>query len=180
MTARRVAAATTVAALVAAIAPALSSPASAQVGPRVTNGCVESVPERGTTEEVDICYTVFQPKGLTRRHRVPMIFHSHGWAGSRTKDPSTFAKWLDAGFGVISFDQRGFGESGGKAHVENPAIEGRDVQRLVARVARMRWVRKDGKGDPRLGAIGGSYGGGYQYVGAFRNLMDKGEPIFDA
>ena len=181
MSARRVAAATTVAALVAAIAPALSSsPAAAQVGPRVTNGCVESVPEPGTTEKVDICYTVFQPKGATRRHKVPMIFHSHGWAGSRTKDPSTFAKWLDAGFGVISFDQRGFGESGGKAHVENPAIEGRDVQRLVARVARMPWVRKDGKGDPRLGAIGGSYGGGYQYVGAFRNLMDKGEPIFDA
>ena len=26
----------------------------------------------------------------------------------------------------------------------------------------------------------GAYGGGYQYVGAFRNLMVKGEPIFDA
>jgi len=180
MTARRVAAATTLAVVVAALAPALSSPAAAQASHRVTNGCVESVPEPGTTEKVDICFTVFQPKGATRRHKVPMIFHSHGWAGSRTKDPGAFEKWLDAGFGVISFDQRGFGESGGKAHVENPAIEGRDVQRLVARVARMPWVRKDGKGDPRLGAIGGSYGGGYQYVGAFRNLIDKGEPIFDA
>ncbi len=66
------------------------------------------------------------------------------------------------------------------AHVENPNIEGRDVQRLVSLVARMPWVEKDSKGDPRLGAIGGSYGGGYQYVGAFRELMDKGKPVFDA
>ena len=180
MTNRRVAVASALAALLAAALPALSSPASAQVGPRVTNDCLESVPEPGTTESVQICYTLFQPKGATRRHTVPMILHSHGWAGSRTKDPTAFRKWLDAGFGVLSFDQRGFGESGGKAHVENPAIEGRDVQALVARVARLPWVRKDGKGDPRLGAIGGSYGGGYQYVGAFSELLVKGKPVFDA
>ena len=50
-----------------------------------------------------------------------MIMHSHGWGGSRTTDPAAFEKWLDAGYGVLSFDQRGFGESGGHAHVENPA-----------------------------------------------------------
>ncbi|UYM07422.1 peptidase S15 [Solicola gregarius] len=44
----------------------------------------------------------------------------------------------------------------------------------------MRWVRQDGKGDPRLGAIGGSYGGGYQFVGAFESLRLCGKPIFDA
>jgi ABC-2 type transport system ATP-binding protein len=181
MTARRTALAASLAALVAAALPAASvAPAAAQASPRVTNGCVKSVPEPGTTERVSICYTVFKPAGASRRHKVPMIFHSHGWAGSRTKDPAGFSKWLDAGFGVISFDQRGFGESGGKAHVENPNIEGRDVKRLVSLVSRMRWVRHDGKNDPRLGAIGGSYGGGYQYVGAFRELMDRGKPVFDA
>src|SRR5512139_238469 len=180
MIARRVAVASALAAIAASLLPALSAPATAQAGPRVTNGCVASVPEPGTTEKVEICYTVFQPKGATRDHKVPMIFHSHGWAGWRTKDAASFSKWLDAGFGVISFDQRGFGESGGKAHVENPDIEGRDVERLVSLVSRMPWVEKDGKGDPRLGAIGGSYGGGYQYVGAFRELMDKGKPVFDA
>lgn len=180
MTARRVAVASALAGLLAAGLPAVLSPATAQTGPQVTNGCVRSVPEPGTTQKVSICFTLFRPKGATRSHKVPMIFHSHGWAGSRTTDPAAFRKWLDAGFGVLSFDQRGFGESGGKAHVENPAIEGRDVEALVARVARLPWVRKDGKGDPRLGAIGGSYGGGYQYVGAFRELMDRGKPVFDA
>jgi ABC-2 type transport system ATP-binding protein len=180
MTARRVVVASALTALVAAALPALSSPAVAGIGPKVDHGCIESVPEPGTTEKVEICYTVFQPRTADRAHKVPMIMHSHGWAGSRTKDPTDFSKWLDAGFGVISFDQRGFGESGGKAHVQNPAIEGKDVQRLVGLVARMPWVQKDGKGDPRLGAIGGSYGGGYQLLGAFRFLAVKGKPVFDA
>jgi ABC-2 type transport system ATP-binding protein len=181
MTRRRAAAAASAfLAVLAAGLPAVTSSASAQVGPKVTHGCVDSVPEPGTIQKVSICYTVFKPKGASRTRKVPMILHSHGWAGSRTKDAAAFTKYLDAGFGVISFDQRGFGESGGKAHVQHPAIEGRDVQRLVALVARMPWVRKDGKGDPRLGAIGGSYGGGYQLLGAFRHLTVKGKPVFDA
>jgi ABC-2 type transport system ATP-binding protein len=177
---RRIAVASVLAVMVAALLPALAGSATAQLGPRVTDGCVASVPEPGTTDKVQICYTLFQPKGASGSHKVPMIMHSHGWAGSRTKDAAEFATWLDAGFGVLSFDQRGFGESGGKAHVQHPALEGRDVQRLVRLISRLRWVRKDGRGDPRLGAIGGSYGGGYQYVGAFRQLMVKGKPVFDA
>ena len=41
-------------------------------------------------------------------------------------------------------------------------------------------MQKDGPGDPRLGAIGGSYGGGYQFLGAFEELRVKGKPVFDA
>lgn len=180
MNTRRVAAATAVA-LLAALGPVLpSSPAAASVGPGVRHGCLDSVPDPGTTESVEICFTVFRPEGASPTSRVPMILHGHGWAGSRTKRPEAFAQWLDAGFGVLSFDQRGFGESGGKAHVQNPSVEGEDVQRLVARISRMPWVVQDGRGDPRLGAIGGSYGGGHQFLGAFRHLMVRGEPVFDA
>jgi ABC-2 type transport system ATP-binding protein len=149
-------------------------------GPKVSNGCVASVPEPGAEVRTDICYTLFKPAGASRSRKVPMILHSHGWGGSRTKEAAAFRRWLDAGFGVLSFDQRGFGESGGQAHIMNPAYEGKDVTRLVRFVSRLDWVRRDGKGDPRLGAIGGSYGGGYQLAGAFRFLMDRGEPVFDA
>ncbi len=179
MTARRVAIASALA-MLATMAPSVSTPATAAAEPKTTDGCISSVPEPGTSEAVEICYTLFKPAGASRAHKVPMVLHSHGWGGSRTTDADSFAKWLDAGFGILSFDQRGFGESGGKAHVENPAYEGKDVQRLVRLVSKLRWVKNDGKGDPRLGAIGGSYGGGYQFVGAFRQLMDRGEPIFDA
>lgn len=170
----------------AVVMPVVSLPSSPPAAPaaaasvRITHGCVDSVPEPGTSAAVPICYTLFRPPGASRRRQVPMVMHSHGWGGSRTRAAGPVQAFLDAGYGVLSFDQRGFGESGGKAHVENPAIEGRDVQRLIRFIARRPWVRKDAPGDPRLGAIGGSYGGGFQFVGAFRNLATRGKPVFDA
>jgi ABC-2 type transport system ATP-binding protein len=152
----------------------------ARSAPKVTHGCLDSVPEPGTTEPVEICYTLFRPAGATRKKRVPMILHSHGWGGSRTQDPAAFRTWLDHGYGVLSFDQRGFGESGGKAHVENPRFEGKDDLRIVRFVSRLTWVKQDRKGDPRMGAIGGSYGGGYQFLTAFESQRRSGRSALDA
>ena len=147
---------------------------------QVVNACVSSVPEPDTTEAVPICYSLFQPDGASAETPVPLIFHSHGWGGSRSTAATSFTKWLNAGFGVLSFDQRGFGESGGLAHVENPDFEGQDVQRLVDVVAGLDWVVQEAPGDPVIAAIGGSYGGGYQFVGAFTELRDRGATRFDA
>lgn len=162
----------------AALLPATAQGASSAVV--TTNGCVASVPEPGTATPVRICYSLFQPEGASARKTVPLIFHSHGWGGSRTKDPAAFKSWLDAGYGVLSFDQRSFGESTGVAHVMNPDLEGRDVIKLVDLVAGLDWVTKQRPGDPLIGAIGGSYGGGYQFAGAFTELRDKGRTRFDA
>ena len=147
---------------------------------KVENGCLKSKPDPGTKAKIDLCYTSFKPAGANRKHPVPMIMHSHGWGGSRTTEAADFKAFTDAGYGVISFDQRGWGDSGGHAHVEAPALEGADVRRLVRFVSKRAWVQQDRPGDPRLGAIGGSYGGGYQFVGAFEELRLKGRPVFDA
>jgi ABC-2 type transport system ATP-binding protein len=170
----------TFAPLATATTPAAGALTSSLGTPKVTNGCIASVPDPGTSVPVEICYTLFRPAGASRQHRVPMILHSHGWGGSRTTDPASFQQWLGSGYGVLSFDQRGFGESGGHAYVENPAVEGKDVTRLVRFVARLVWVRQDASGDPRMGAIGGSYGGGYQFLAAFEQVRRKGKPVFDA
>ena len=171
-----------------AVVPALAPPAAAAGQVRaaaparvkVVDDCVTSVPDPGTSAPVQICYSLFKPAKASRRHPVPMIWHSHGWGGSRTTDPAAFATFLDGGYGVLSFDQRGFGESGGHAYVENPAVEGKDVARLIRVMSRLPWVRQDGPGDPRLGAIGGSYGGGYQFLAAFTSLQRRGTPVLDA
>ena len=134
----------------------LAVPAAA--APPVTNGCVASVPEPGTATPVRICYSLFEPAGASAAHTVPLIFHSHGWGGSRTKDPAAFKAWLDAGFGVLSFDQRSFGESTGVAHVMNPDYEGRDVVKLVDLVAGLDWVTKQRTtGRPGTSRRGGSW-----------------------
>jgi pimeloyl-ACP methyl ester carboxylesterase len=172
--------------LTAASAPLLGPTTAAAADPSTsdsvttTDGCIQSVPDPGTTAPVDICFTLFRPAGATKDRPVPMVLHSHGWGGSRTTDPSAFSYLTDAGFGVLSFDQRGFGESGGHAYIENPDVEGKDVQEIVDLVAAQDWVKKEKPGDPVLGAIGGSYGGGYQFVGAFSELRDTGATRFDA
>jgi ABC-2 type transport system ATP-binding protein len=167
----------------ALVAGLVAAPSGSATEPHTaTDGCIASVPETDPLEPgpVDICFTLFKPGTASKDAKAPMVFHSHGWGGSRTRSMSAFQSYLDAGFGVLSFDQRGFGESGGKAHVEDPAFEGEDVIALIDHVATLDWVRQNGKNDPVLGAIGGSYGGGYQFAGAFTEMMKTGRTRFDA
>jgi ABC-2 type transport system ATP-binding protein len=128
---------------------------------------------------------LFQPADASADNPAPMILHSHGWGGSRST--SGFTAWLDEGFGVLSFDQRGFGQSGRQggqfnatANVQDPDFEARDVVALIDMVAGLDWVAKDGLNDPVLGAIGGSYGGGYQWVTALYETETTGTTRFNA
>ncbi|CAL9484132.1 hypothetical protein SUDANB95_03080 [Actinosynnema sp. ALI-1.44] len=159
-----------------------TAPTALAEHPAPVDACVAGVPETDPLEPgpVDICFSVFQPDTASRDNRVPVLLHSHGWGGSRTSAPGSFRRYLDAGFGVVSIDQRGFGQSGGKAHVGDPAFEGEDVIRVVDHVASLDWVRTTGPGDPVLGAVGGSYGGGYQFAGAFAEIAKTGRTRFDA
>ena len=153
---------------------------SAQERTKVFDDCITSVPDPGSEKQVEICYSLFKPVGASRTKPVPMLMHSHGWGGQRTQDPAALSEYLDAGYGVLSFDQRGFGESGGQAYVENPRVEGHDVRKLIRVISRRGWVQQDGPGDPRMGAVGGSYGGGYQFLAAFEELRTTGKPVLDA
>lgn len=167
----------------AVAAVTLAPPAAASADhPAPVHVCVASVPETDPLEPgpVDICVSVFKPASASPDNRVPVLMHSHGWGGSRTSAPGSFRRYLDAGFGVVSIDQRGFDQSGGKAHVEDPTFEGEDVIRVIDHVASLDWVRHNGPDDPVLGAVGGSYGGGFQFAGAFTELARTGRTRFDA
>src|SRR3546814_14276410 len=91
-----------------------------------------------------------------------MVLHSHGWGGSReTTASGAVAPYLAAGYGVLSFDQRGFGEStDDKANIMDPAKEGRDVVAVVDYVAELDWVSRDSQDqkdadDPEIGRAPG-------------------------
>ncbi|MFP5298642.1 MAG: alpha/beta hydrolase, partial [Actinomycetota bacterium] len=135
-----------------------------------------------------IAITIFKPAGAGPDAQVPVILHSHGWAGSRTSTISGAVKrFLDAGFGVVSIDQRGHGQSGGQANVQDPTKETEDIKAVIDKVASLPWVAHnlDAGGnpianDPLLGAIGGSYGGGYQTMTALDEIADEGRTRFDA
>ncbi|HEV2754383.1 MAG TPA: alpha/beta fold hydrolase [Actinomycetota bacterium] len=150
-------------------------PAAAQ-GHSAVDEVVEN-PDDGT----QIAITVFRPAGASASAQVPVVLHSHGWGGSRETDPAGAVKpYLDAGFGVVSIDQRGHGESGGQAHVQDPTRETEDVKAVIDYVAGLDWVRLEAPNDPVLGAIGGSYGGGYQTMTALDEIADEGRTRFDA
>ena len=141
-------------------------------------------PDDGT----EIAITVFKPSGASASAPVPVILHSHGWGGSRTTAVGGAVQaFLDAGFGVVSIDQRGHGDSGGQANVQDPTKETEDIKAVIDHVAGLKWVRhdRDARGrvlarDPVLGAIGGSYGGAYQTMTALDEIADEGRTRFNA
>ena len=67
---------------------------------------------------------------------------------------------------MLTWDPRGFGHSTGQAEVDSPLYEAKDVSVLINWVATLPGVQLDRPGDPRMGMVGGSYGGGIQLVTA--------------
>lgn len=114
--------------------------------------------------------TVFKPKVAGPEQKVPVLLHSHGFTGSRLTDPenANVKAWVAAGFGVVSFDERGHGDARDDSSVYfmHPEYEVKDVQEVIDHVATLDWVLMEAPGDPLLGAVGGSYGGAYQLMTA--------------
>ena len=134
-----------------------------------------------------VSFQVLEPKTIDCATRAsgahPLILHGHGFGGAR--NTSGFANYRDQGYAVISIDQRGFGDSSGTVRVMDPDFEGRDLVQIldwaeqnldylawrdegsilkpfVARPADAQSVARGA--NLLVGAIGSSYGGGYQFL----------------
>ncbi|MFQ3200750.1 MAG: ABC-2 type transport system ATP-binding protein [Zhongshania sp.] len=138
-------------------------------------------------EPLNVSFQVFEPStvdcGNLAAGAHPIILHGHGFGGSRTTSKDGFQTYLDQGYTVISIDQRGFGDSSGTIRVMDPQAEGKDLIAILdwlesnlyysawkndsneLFVARPDTGISDADGDNIVvGAIGGSYGGGYQLL----------------
>jgi ABC-2 type transport system ATP-binding protein len=106
----------------------------------------------------------------------PTVLEGHGWGGSRDTDPNSASSESTgnvgvgplrrAGFNVLTWDARGFGNSGGTVTVDSKDFEGRDVSALIDWLAQQPEAQLDGAGDPRVGMTGVSYAGGIELVTA--------------
>ena len=117
----------------------------------------------------------FPNADATKADPRPTILMGPGWgqAGDTNVNatgvlgsPLSIGSLWTSGYNVLTWDPRGFGSSGGKATVDSARFEGRDVRQMISWLAQQPGVALDGPGDPRLGMVGGSYGGGIQYVTA--------------
>ena len=117
---------------------------------------------------VPIYTNVFVPDGVDAADPAPVVLRTHGFGGhgSRTvaELTSTERALLDAGYVLITWDERGFGYSGGEVMVDKPDFEGRDASAVLDYAATLPEVLLDEPGDPVTGMSGGSYAGGIQTV----------------
>src|SRR3954452_6220089 len=112
--------------------------------------------------------------------KAPTILEGYGWGGSRetnqdaTSDEGTgnvgVGALRKAGFNVLTWDSRGFGNSGGTVTVDSPDAEARDVSALLDWLAKQPEAELDKAGDPRVGMTGVSYAGGIELTTA---ALDK-------
>jgi ABC-2 type transport system ATP-binding protein len=123
-----------------------------------------------------IAVSFFPAQGLSPGQRAPTILEGHGWGQSRGMNPTSTSDELfgqtglgplrRAGFNVLTWDARGWGQSGGRIEVDSKDFEGRDVSALLSWLATQPEAQLDAPGDPRAGMTGVSYAGGIQLVAA--------------
>ncbi|MFM7067967.1 MAG: CocE/NonD family hydrolase [Actinomycetes bacterium] len=159
-----------------------------KIGPPVqkcappNTGDIRATTVNGSTSDVDVTSfdgTVirahwFPLPGASAAQNAPTVLMGPGWGLAGDTDPKgigilgavSIGGLHNAGYNVLTWDPRGFGKSGGEAKVDNEDFEGRDTQRLISWVATQPQVALDAPGDPRMGMVGASYGGGIQFVTA--------------
>lgn len=91
--------------------------------------------------------------------RMPGIVLSHGFAGARY--PKMARHLASLGYGVLAFDFRGYGDSGGERGRVIPAEQAIDIKSAVT------WLTACPEVDPeRIGVVGSSLGGSVAIMAA--------------
>ena len=172
------------------------APAGAATTPAYTVRTLHFAVKTGPTgtQACDIIGDLYTPKGATASHRVPAILTTNGFGGSKDDQAGIGKAFASRGYAVLSYSGLGFGGSGCKITLDDPDYDGRAASQLVsflggaagiafsdakhtAPIARFRSVVQDATDhagrhdsyDPRVGMIGGSYGGEVQFAAASRD-----------
>ncbi|MCW2599409.1 MAG: transporter ATP-binding protein [Frankiales bacterium] len=116
---------------------------------------------------VRLATTLYLPVDTTSRH--PAVIVSPGF-GQTKASVATDARALAAhGYIALAWTMRGFdpgATDGGRIALDAPDTEVADLRHLIDHLAQRPDVVLDGPGDPRVGLVGGSYGGGVSLLGA--------------
>ncbi|KUF14471.1 CocE/NonD family hydrolase [Streptomyces silvensis] len=144
------------------------------VGHRVTP-LKFTVPAGGRDCTVDA--DLYVPDGVDRLHRAPAVLATNGFGGNKSDGSTAAIGKAVAGRGYVGlvYSGLGFGASGCLISLDDPRIDGEAASGLLDFLAGRRaaddgtvadFVTQDGRGDPRVGMLGGSYGGAVQLATA--------------
>lgn len=154
---------------------ALTAPATAATGQYTVTALKFTVQAGGRTCTIDA--DLYRPAGVDSAHPAPAVLATNGFGGSKN-DGSTDAigrNFAQRGYVGLVYSGLGFGRTGCLISLDDPAIDGHAASQLLDFLAGKRaaddgtsadFVTLDRPGDPRVGMIGGSYGGAIQLATA--------------
>lgn len=189
MTSRRTASLTVAGALAAAgvslAVPGVPATADDTPGYSVRHISVDTLVGPHGDQPCTVTADVYTPDGASRRNRKPAILTTHGFGGDKADSNQTAVGkgFVQEGYVVLSYSGLGFGGSGCKIRLDDPAWDGKAGSQMLDVLAgerdftdedtgetgRIRYVARERTGDPRVGMIGGSYGGQIQYAVAMQD-----------
>jgi predicted acyl esterase len=151
---------------VAGAAPALAAdPVKKELSFEVTVG-----PQDDT--KCTITANLFTPAGASKSDPVPAIMGTNGFGGSKSDFDTLAPSYAKRGYAFLAYSGLGFGNSGCKITLDDPDWDGKAGSQLLSFLGgtkaakdgtKIDHIVKDGAGDPRVGMIGGSYGGQIQF-----------------
>ncbi|WP_370333202.1 CocE/NonD family hydrolase [Mycolicibacterium hippocampi] len=162
------------------------APIDVNVGALVPDGAPVAFTTMVTSfDGVQISTNFFPASGLGAGETATTVLNGPGLGSAGNIDPTSetivfdlvpgLVPLRDAGYNVVTWDPRGEFASGGVLQLENPFFDGRDVLAIIEWVATRPETELDAPGDPTMGMVGGSYGGGIQLVSA--GIDDRIEAI---
>lgn len=140
-------------------------------------------PANSTKYHCDVVGDLYRPTDATSSQPVPVVLTTNGFGGSKDDQAALAGSLANRGYGVLSYSGLGFGGSGCNIELDDPDFDGQAASQLVTFLGggsaatngtTVDWIKHDSAGsdgqshpfDPRVGMIGGSYGGQVQYAAA--------------
>ena len=135
----------------------------------------------GQRKVCTVVFDLYRPSTATRTHRKPAILTTNGFGGSKDDQADLGRAFARRGYVVLSYSGLGFGGSDCKITLDDPDWDGLAARQLVSYLGggkrandgtKIRYVRRDRvshdgvsrRHDPRVGMVGGSYGGQVQFA----------------
>lgn len=146
--------------------------APAGVGPNaftVTPTTLDVMTGPDDSVAVTLDLDIYLPANATAATPQPAMLHTHGFGGAKDNAESVAnaTYFASKGYVVITHSTQGFGASTGCIGLDSTDYDAKNVGAIVDLLASMPEVATDGPGDPKVGLLGGSYGGGLQGGAAF-------------
>jgi ABC-2 type transport system ATP-binding protein len=119
-----------------------------------------------------ITANLFTPAGASKADPVPAIMGTNGFGGSKSDFDTLGPSYAKRGFAFLAYSGLGFGNSGCKITLDDPDWDGKAGSQLLSFLGgtkaakdgtKIDYIAADRPGDPRVGMIGGSYGGQIQF-----------------